>query len=301
MSSTVGSSVFQLSVVNDEISQDFGRACEVAARQFGLGWVELRSMWNKNVVALDEHEVAEAVRLVKNNDLRVAGIASPLFKVDWPGAPPSEFSEQRDQFNASFSFAQQEEVLERGIALARSFGAERLRCFDFWRLDDREPYREAMNEALHGAAEKAGKSGITLVLENEHACNTATAAEAASVLAAVPSKFFMLNWDPGNASRRGEIPYPDGYSLLPKNRIGLCHCKDVARKGTEYEWAAVGRGFIDWAGQFLALKRDGYRGAVSLETHWRGAGTAEASTLESWAGMQDALRQAGVLGVRLLA
>src|SRR5262249_26832173 len=155
-----------------------------------------------------------------------------------------EFSEQRDQFNASFTFAQQDEVLERGIALAKTFGSDRLRCFDFWRLDDQRPYREAMNESLQYAAEKAGKDGITLVLENEHACNTATAAEAAETLAAVPSKWFMLNWDPGNASRRGEIPYPDGYSLLPKDRIGLCHCKDVARKGADYEWAAVGKGFI---------------------------------------------------------
>jgi sugar phosphate isomerase/epimerase len=27
---------------------------------------------------------------------------------------------------------------------------------------------------------------------------------------------------------------------------------------------------IDWRGQIAALKRDGYTGAISLETHWRG-------------------------------
>ena len=26
---------------------------------------------------------------------------------------------------------------------------------------------------------------------------------------------------------------------------------------------------IDWRGQLAALKRDGYKGAISLETHWR--------------------------------
>jgi hypothetical protein len=40
------SSPFRISVINDEISQDFGRACEVAAREFGMGWMELRGMWN---------------------------------------------------------------------------------------------------------------------------------------------------------------------------------------------------------------------------------------------------------------
>jgi sugar phosphate isomerase/epimerase len=57
----------------------------------------------------------------------------------------------------------------------------------------------------------------------------------------------------------------------------------------------MGRGIIDWVGQFKALKSDGYRFAVSLETHWRGAGTPEASTRESWAGMKDALMKAGAL------
>ena len=284
---------FQLSVVTDEISQDFGHACDVASRQFGMGYVELRSLWDKNVVALDAAEVSEALRIVQKSNLRVSAIASPLFKVNWPGAPESKFTPKRDQFNASFTFDQQHEVLDHGIALARSFGTSLVRCFDFWRLDDPTPFREGIHQALLEAAETAGKSGITLVLENEFACNTATAAEAAQTLAFVPSPFFMLNWDPGNAAMAGETPYPDGYNLLPKERIRHCHCKDVARIDRRNEWAAVGQGCIDWVGQFRALLRDGYQGLITLETHWRGAGTPEASTVKSWAGMQEALRGAG--------
>ncbi len=52
--------VFGLSVITDEITQDFGHALEVASKEFGLGFVELRGLWNKNIVALDEKEVAEA-------------------------------------------------------------------------------------------------------------------------------------------------------------------------------------------------------------------------------------------------
>ena len=47
----------------------------------------------------------------------------------------------------------------------------------------------------------------------------------------MPSPSFMLNWDPGNAAALGEKPYPDGYNLLPKDRIGHCHCKDVVKTG----------------------------------------------------------------------
>ena len=46
----------------------------------------------------------------------------------------------------------------------------------------------------------------------------------------------------------------------------------------------MGQGLIDWVGQFHALKRDGYRHAVSLETHWRGAGSAEDSTIAKLGG-----------------
>jgi len=148
---------------------------------------------------------------------------------------------------------------------------------------------------LREAAEKAAKRGIILVLENEMSCNTATGAEAAKVLDAVKASNFMLNWDPGNAAASGEIPYPDGYRLLPKERIGHCHCKDAIKKGKKYDWAPMGGGFIDWSGQFKALKNDGYHFAVSLETHWSGGGSPEECSRKSWAGMKKLLEQAGAL------
>ncbi|MFZ0959040.1 MAG: TIM barrel protein, partial [Candidatus Sulfotelmatobacter sp.] len=224
-------------------------------------------------------------------ELRVTDIASPLFKVDWAGAPRSKYTEAND-FKASFTFAQQDEVLERGIEMAKAFGTDRLRCFDFWRLDDPAPYRAAINEKLLDAATKTGKKGITLLLENDSGLNTATGAEAAKVLGAVQSPHFMLNWDPGNAAASGEKPFPDGYNLLPKERIGHCHCKDAVKKGAGYGWAPMGGGMVDWLGQFEALKRDGYHYAVSLETHWRGAGTPEESSRQSWAGMKGLLQKA---------
>jgi L-ribulose-5-phosphate 3-epimerase len=289
-------SPFRVAVINDEITQDFGRACEIAARDFGMQWIELRGMWNKNLAKLDAKEIEEARRILEKNKLRVTDIASPLFKVDWPDAPRSKYSPKRDQFNADFTFEQQDELLERCIELAKAFNTDRVRCFDFWRLDDQAPYRAAIDQKLHEAAERAGKKGIILVLENEGACNTATGAESAKVLGAVKSPNFMLNWDPGNAATHDEVPYPDGYKLLPKNRIGHCHCKD-ALKGPDgkWVWAAMGKGKIDWVGQFKALKQDGYKYAVSLETHWRGAGTPEESTRQSWAGMKQELQQVGAL------
>src|SRR5258708_933378 len=186
-------SPFRIAGINDEITQDFGRACEIASQEFGMEWIELRGMWNKNLLKLDAKETDEAGRILEKSQLRVTDIVSPLFKVDWPVAPTSKFSPKRDQFNADFTFEQQDEVLERSVELASTFHTDRVRFFDFWRLEDQAPYRTAMNEKLRGAAEKAAKKNIILLLENEPACNSATAAEAAKVLAAVPSPHLMLN------------------------------------------------------------------------------------------------------------
>ena len=286
---------FRVAVINDEISQDFDHACYVAAHDFGLQWIELRGMWKKNLTKLDANELSEARAILAKYRLRVTDIASPLYKVDWPGAPLSKQSERRDQFHAEDEFNQQDALLEHCIDLAKTFATDRIRCFDFWRLDDVKPYRAAMNEVLRKAAKRCAKSKLILLLENEMSCNTATGAEAAATLAAVTEHNFMLNWDPGNAATfPGSDPYPNGYDLLPKHRIGHCHAKSVVR-GTDgkWQWAPVGQGVVDWAGQLRALDRDGYRYAVSLETHWRGAGTPEASTRVSMQGLKDALAKAG--------
>jgi len=285
---------FKLSVITDEISQDLGHALEIASKEFGLPYVELRTMWNKNVINLDEKETAEVRRLLEKYGVQLTDIASPLFKTDWPGAPTSKYSPKSPQFGADYSYAQQGEVLERSIAVAKALGTDRIRCFDFWRLEDPAPFRKAMDDKLRETAAQVAPKKITLLLENEFGCNTATGEEAARTLQAVTSPNFMLNWDPGNAAFRGEIAFPEGFEKLPKERIGHLHCKDVERKadGT-FEWAAMGRGIIDFVGQFRALMKNGYAGTMSLETHWRGGGSAEESSRQSMAGMKQQLRKAG--------
>jgi sugar phosphate isomerase/epimerase len=290
-------SPFRIAVINDEISQDFGHVVDVASREFGMEWIELRGMWNKNILKLDSKEIDEARQILEKAKMRVTDIASPVFKVDWPGAPLSKAAERRDTFNADFTFKQQDELLDRSFELAKAFNTDRVRIFDFWRLDDQAPYRAAIDDKMREAADKAAKKNIILILENEFACNTATGAEAGRLLSAVKNRNFMVNWDPGNAAMRGENAFPDGYNKLPKDRIGHVHCKDIQKKpdGSGQAWAAMGRGTIDWIGQFRALKQQGYKFATSLETHWRGAGTPEESTRQSWAGMKEELQKAGAL------
>jgi sugar phosphate isomerase/epimerase len=285
---------FHLAVINDEISPDFDHACHVAANEFGLQFIELRGLWDKNIADLTDAEIAEARRILAKYKLTVSDICSPLFKTEFPGGKTAPGATV-DQFGATFTYARQNEVLERSIHLAKSFSTPRIRCFDFIRLADPKPHLLEIYEQLRKASATLAKDNLILLLENELTCNTSTSIEAAATLAAVQNPNFMLNWDPANAAAVNDEPFPAGYNRLPKNRIGHCHIKDVMRRtGSEPQWAAVGSGVVDWRGQIQALIRQKFKYTVSLETHWLGAGTAEASTRQSMAGLQKILAAIGV-------
>ncbi len=298
MGAWAAGSQFKIGVISDEISQDFDHACSVIARDFGLHWVELREVWGKNLQQISDAEIAEAQKILARYSLQVTDIGSPLYKVNWPGAPPSPYGSKDDLHGANeTNFKQQDEVLARSISLARQFKTNKVRCFDFWRIDDVKPYRAAINDKLQQAAETAARQNILLVLENEFACNTATGREAAATLAGIPSANLALNWDPGNAVMRGELDaFPNGWEALPKNRIHHCHVKNAVKDDSgKIVWSPVDKGYVDWTAQFRALKKIGYADAVNLETHWRGGGTPEASTRISWDGMKKDLHQADAI------
>ncbi len=284
---------FHVAVINDEISDDLDHACHVVAVEFGLQYIELRSFWGKNVSVLTDEEIARARKVLAKYNLKVSDIASPLFKTDFPGGKKAKGAKV-DQFGNSADYSKQNEVLEKCIHLARSFGTTRVRGFDYVRLDDVKPFLPEIHEQLRKAATRMAKDNLIFLLENEHTCNTATGAEAARTLAAVQNENFMLNWDPGNAAAFGETPFPNGYDLIPKNRIGHVHCKDVVRDASgKPSWAAVGSGIINWRGQIAALVNQKFSHTLSLETHWRGVGTPEASTRQSMAGLQEILGEFG--------
>ena len=128
-----------------------------------------------------------------------------------------------------------------------------------------------MVKALDDLAQAAPR-GIVIGLENEHACNIATGAESARLLEVVTHEALQLIWDPANALAAGEQdPFPTGYRLLPTRRIVHVHAKDCTMDGHTPVWGPIGEMTIDWRSQIRALVEDGYRGSISLETHWKGS------------------------------
>ena len=73
------------------------------------------------------------------------GHCEPIVKVNWRWCHGSA----GDLHGATdVEYSKQDEVLERLIALAKRFKMNKVRCFDFWELDDVKPYRAAINERL---------------------------------------------------------------------------------------------------------------------------------------------------------
>ena len=146
---------FKIGVISDEISQDFDHACHVIANEWKLHFVELREVWGKNLQVISDAQIAEAQKILAKYQLQVTDISSPLYKVDWPGAPHSQYGSKEDLHGADeANFKQQDDVLDRSIALAKQFKTNKVRCFDFWRIDDVKPYRAAINDKLQQSAER---------------------------------------------------------------------------------------------------------------------------------------------------
>ena len=273
----------ELAAITDEFTPDLEKALDAMAA-IGMTGAEFRVLWGKNIMDLTDDEVRHATGLAKARGIRVLSIASPLLKCVLPGAPDVDTRFQQDVFASKHTFDDQPRLMDRALRLSEITGAKIIRVFSYWRTVQPEKCHDAICEALAKLSGQAKPHGVIVGLENEHACNIGTASEAKRVLDAVQHPNLQLVWDPANMLVGGEDPYPAGYDLLPKDRIVHVHAKDCQMEGHTPVWGPLGTRHVDWKGQIAALLRDGYAGAVSLETHWQGPGgnKFEASVICGW-------------------
>lgn len=284
-------SSFKLGIITDEITDEFEKALDFIS-SYSLDWCELRDLWHKNIMNLDQAELDRARGLIQKHRLDVSQIGSPVFKYNLPQMPAKP-SEKRDTFRANFTDQDSDHLLQKSFELAKFFGTKKVRIFSYWRVDDPEKAYPYVRDRLGKAAEIAGKNDILLTLENEHECNIGTGKELGRVLRDINSPHLRGNWDPGNAVMLNEVPYPDGYEAV-RGLFAHMHIKDVKKDAQtgKLQWAPVGGGFIDWRGQFGAVVADAFKGTMSLETHYRRPdGNKVESTRESLEGLLKVIRE----------
>jgi sugar phosphate isomerase/epimerase len=279
----------ELAVITDEISQDLDHALDVMA-EYGIRAAEIRGAWGINIADADQALVNRIQNSCENHRVKVIGLATPFYKCDLPGFDGGSESGPTGLLHGASDhrFDEQIELLVRCIKTANALDAKLIRVFTFWKKTElTQQVEDAIVAAFREPARLAEAAGVTLIVENEHACYTGTGADTARVLSRINSPAVQAVWDPGNAIMAGEEPYPNGYDAI-KHFVRHVHVKDGNRAN---EWTVVGQGDIDWTGQLRALKRDGYRGYLSLETHYNGGGDPETSSRQCLAGLQTLLKK----------
>lgn len=248
--------MFKRAVITDEISQDFKRAVEVAAR-YGLNGVELRSAWEKNPHELSAPERKKIKDLAGGAGLSIPCLAAPVFKCHL-----ADEAEYRAHL----------EILKRSIEAARELDAGLIRGFTFWETGDFERDLGRITEKIAAAAPILADAGMIMVLESDPATAADSNLKLARVLAGIGPGPIKALWDPGNNLyvKDAGRPYPEGYEAL-RPYLAHVHVKDVCKDPAtgEYEACRLGRGEVGFAAVFRRLIADGYDGWVSLETHYR--------------------------------
>jgi branched-chain amino acid aminotransferase len=239
-----------VSAFADEIASDLGVQLTVLERH-GIGHVDLRAVGGGNVIELDDAQAIALRDELRAHGLSVATIASPIGKE--PGDADPAVLRRR---------------MIRAAAVAHLHGTDLVRVFGFYPPDDGGDWREASLRSLRLLASCAREARVTLLLENEVGTAADSIERATELLASLADDHVRAAFDPANALRCGDQPYPDGYARV-RPWLGQVHVKDLDEDGRV---VPSGYGAADWAGLLGALRRDGYGGLISLEPHLLRAG-----------------------------
>ena len=243
---------FVVSGFGDEISADPREQLAVLG-SLGITHLDLRAAWERNVLDFTDVDVARLKSELTTAGARVAMIASPIGKSD-----------------VEREAAYEEGRLETAIRLADEFETPLIRVFSFYLPNTtREACRDVVVDRLGRWAERAGRAGKTLLLENELNLWGERPEQCAELLGTVDSPHLRMSLDTGNFASIGVPSYDAAYDVL---RPWLVHCqiKDVRTADRAVVVPGEGDGQIPEI--LSALVRDGYRGYLSLEPHLAQAG-----------------------------
>jgi len=223
----------RISAITDEIGRTQAEAIAFA-KQYGLQWVELRSVpeSKKEFVLLSEPELKRYATELAANGLKVSLLKTNLLR--FPGRAKDD--------------------LARAVTAARILGVDKIRVFTGARVANPETAYPDIVKAMEELIPLAEDAKVRLLIENEPSQNIGTCAELKAILDLLPSKSIGFNWDPQSALALQETLWPGGYAQLPKARMLNVQIK------------AEGLAQINWRAAMEAMQRDGYQGEFSLAT-----------------------------------
>ena len=257
--------MFKLGTITDGISRDFEYALDTMV-ETGLEYVELQYLWEKQVGDLTDADIERVRGLIAARNLKVSCISHhnlSALPVDTVVVAPA--------------YREHITTLQRCINVAQALGTNLVRIFSFRKemvLFGAEPvisegaWATLMNR-LEEPLQIADAAGITLVMETAISGNVTSALLARKLIDALDVPHLKVLWDPCSSLYCTEVPYPDGYEAI-REHIAHVHLKDgvVNLPAATFDFCAMRQGQMDpyYNDIVDALKRDGYEGAISLES-----------------------------------
>jgi sugar phosphate isomerase/epimerase len=268
--------ISRISAISDEIARTPADAIAFA-KKYNMRWLELRGVpgGKTDYPNLPPDQLKQAAKEFKDNGIGISYLDAGLYKFPIPGTEvvrrtkeTPEQKKRREERDAA-RFEKRMDDLRKAIDCANALGCRKVRIFAFSRVAEPMKVLPRVAEIFGPMVELAAKEKVRLLVENEGSCNVATCAELAEMARLIPSKWFGLNFDILNGMGQKEEPFPYGYNLLPKKRLGNIHIKgrSVLDGPQKQDWAAI----------FKAAAKDGYQEEFGLETHIFGAGQIQAS------------------------
>ncbi len=242
-------------VISDEVAQDLSQVIAFVRRR-GLAGIELRSLFGRSFRELTTDDIRQVKVQVADAGLSVFGCATPVFKCE---------------LGDTAAHREHRELFRRSVDVAMTLECPLLRVFTFLRQPSPASNEDVMRIAEHlTSLLDLLPEGLRIGVENEASCLVGTGAESIALLAHLPDPRIGLIWDPCNVLYIPEYSgsATEGFDRLAARIIHI-HAKDAARTISGAEARCMGDGDVGWARHFQDLRKAGYCGLVSLETHWR--------------------------------
>ena len=237
----------------DEISPELEEQLETLGEE-SIGYMELRSVWNTNVLDLSDDEMDRVKSAAAQRGIGISSIGSPIGKV--PVTEP--FGPHLERFRRALHAA---DVMETPY----------IRVFSFFIPEGHEPghYREEVLDRMGIMAGEAEDSGVTLLHENEKEIYGDVPSRCVDILDGVGSPALRAAWDAANFVQCGVSPYDEGYASL-RPYVEYVHVKDALYGSDTVVPAGEGDGQLPET--LSALRASGFDGFFSLEPHLASAG-----------------------------
>lgn len=248
---------FTISAFGDEIAPDLAEQL-TTLNALGVGGLDLRGAWGKNVLRMDDDDLAQVVEVCNAHNVQVACLGSPI------GKSPIE-----EPLDAEIN------NLTRIFEIGETVGCRRVRLFSFYPPDTstNEHYDAYVAEAtarLAKLTEMAEREGFVLLLENEKGIVTDTLARCEAVVKAVDNPALRFLWDSANFIQVGEERVVERGWPMVGDLIGYVHIKDAVLADGHVVPAGEGDGQLPLL--LTHLKEAGYQGILALEPHLKIAG-----------------------------